>query len=165
MNETESSIAVANYFIKRAREEGAFLNAVKLLKLVYISHGWYLSLYDVPLLHEVIFAFKYGPVVALLHKEIYFHGDENISNELSEVNSELNLTQRMVSDSKFEFLNKIWDTYKKYTSMELSTLVRAKGSPWLNTYDVNNHNNQIIPNDMIKNYYDIKMLQIKINDM
>lgn len=42
--------AVANYFIDKAEEDLIFdLTPLKLMKLVYISHGWCLAIYDVPL--------------------------------------------------------------------------------------------------------------------
>ena len=70
--------AVANYFIDIARCEGEQLSPMKIQKLVYFAHGWYLALYDEPLLDEKIEAWRYGPVVPSLYHEFKRYGSGTI---------------------------------------------------------------------------------------
>ncbi len=48
------AIVVANYFVERAREAKQEIGILKLIKLVYLAHGWHLGLYgiDRPLIRE-----------------------------------------------------------------------------------------------------------------
>lgn len=45
-HKTYHSILVANYFIVKAIENNTKLNPLKLIKLVYIAYGWYMTLTD-----------------------------------------------------------------------------------------------------------------------
>src|SRR5882724_82988 len=65
----ETSLSIANYFIKKARESGAEMTPMKLIKLVYISYGWYLAFANKPLINEKVQAWKYGPVVPSVYQE------------------------------------------------------------------------------------------------
>jgi len=71
----ENSLAVANYFITKANDEGTELTPMKLIKLVYIAHGWHLGLKNESLIDEGVQAWKYGPVIKSVYDE--FKGYKN----------------------------------------------------------------------------------------
>ncbi|MFQ5632018.1 MAG: Panacea domain-containing protein, partial [bacterium] len=52
---------IANYFIDFARKDGVAISPMKLQKLVYFAHGYYLAITGQPLIEEEIQAWRYGP--------------------------------------------------------------------------------------------------------
>ena len=54
-----NAIAVANYFIDKAKADGVPLTHMKLQKLIYFAHGWHLALYGEPLIDEEIQAWEF----------------------------------------------------------------------------------------------------------
>lgn len=54
---------IANFFVKKAQEEQIPLTLMKIIKLVYIAHGWHLAHKKSPLISEPVEAWPYGPVV------------------------------------------------------------------------------------------------------
>jgi uncharacterized phage-associated protein len=55
--------AIANQFLELAKADAESLDPMKLLKPVYLAHGWNLPIKDEPLLRERIEAWPYGLVV------------------------------------------------------------------------------------------------------
>jgi uncharacterized phage-associated protein len=138
---------IANYFIELSLQTGKELTPMKLVKLVYISHGWYLGLTNKPLIIEGVQAWKYGPVVTSVYHDFKHYGNQQI-------------TSMVISQSDIEFLNKIWDVYKDMNGLQLSTLTHQKDTPWdivWNQKDGKKINGALIPNDIIKNHYKAKM--------
>lgn len=58
-----SSFDIAKKILKLAKKDGVSVDTMKLLKLVYITHGWYLGFNEEPLISDEIQAWKYGPVI------------------------------------------------------------------------------------------------------
>jgi uncharacterized phage-associated protein len=46
------SRVIANRFIQLAKEKGEHIDIAKIMKLVYIAHGWSLAILDKPLVKE-----------------------------------------------------------------------------------------------------------------
>ena len=67
---SHSSISVARYLLDRAHRGGRGLSPMKVIKLVYIAHGWMLGLYGRPLICENVEAWRYGPVIRELYHEV-----------------------------------------------------------------------------------------------
>ena len=82
------SLTISNYFIQKLHETGHPVTAMKLIKLVYIAHGWYLALNEgKSLINEAIQAWKYGPVIHSLYhklKKYYQHDILSIDFPTSE---------------------------------------------------------------------------------
>ncbi len=58
-----SAQAVANCFLDLANKENKEITPLKIQKLVYIAHGWFLAVTDKPLVDdEFVEAWQYGPV-------------------------------------------------------------------------------------------------------
>lgn len=155
----ESSLAIANYFIKKSLDEGKELTPMKLLKLVYIAHGWYLGLTGEPLLNEGVEAWKYGPVVPSVYLEFKKYGNSQIPQLGYIFTDQMQIVTPMVDEDKFEFLNKIWDVYKEYDGLQLSTLTHKTGTPWDMVWNKENGKNiqgAIIRNNLIENHYKSK---------
>lgn len=154
------SIAVANYLIERAKSDGESLTPMKVQKLVYFAHGWNLAINDQPLLNERIEAWKYGPVVPELYRELKEYGARPIpapvtvlrilgtklsvvAPKLEDCDGPLDLTKQL--------LDRIWFIYGKYSAVQLSNATHAPGSPWDITWKrAAGASHAVIPDALIK---------------
>ena len=75
--------AVANYFLDCAKEDGESLTLLKLVKLVYLAHGWHLGLTGDPLIKENVEAWRYGPVVPSIYHDLKIFGNNAITRYAS----------------------------------------------------------------------------------
>lgn len=159
----EQSHSIANYFVQKSLDTGTILTPLKLLKLVYLSHGWYLGLSGEPLIGEGVQAWKYGPVVSSIYHSFKHYKDAQISELYSETildpTSQVDLvdhTPICKDPSITKFLDKIWDVYSPHDGVQLSALTHASGSPWDIVWNQNGGAGQlgaIIPNNIIRDYY------------
>ncbi|MBT1689238.1 Panacea domain-containing protein [Dawidia soli] len=149
-------LAVANFFIEKSLETGVELTPMKLVKLLYIAHGWYLGLAGRPLLTEAVQAWKYGPVVMSIYHVFKKYGDRQIMSLESDLDGRSMAVPTVEDAEMAKFLNRIWDVYKGYSGPQLSTLTHEAGSPWDITWNKNGGKHQastFIPNDLIATFY------------
>lgn len=151
----ENPNAICNYFIEKSFNEGIGISPLKLIKLVYISHGWYLALTDKPLISECIIAWAYGPMISSIYNNFKYSGNAIITSLIYNKLNNGNIYYYQLNDSSIiPFLNKIWLEYKKFDDITISSLCNRDGTPFSLT-----RKNNIIPNDFIKYYY--KKLRIE----
>lgn len=161
----ESALAIANYFVEKSLTEKVELTPMKLVKIVYIAHGW---LYGVTngkhrLLDEDAQAWKYGPVIESVYQKFRKYGAEQITNIQPE---DFTIVDGRISFQKhypeikdkglYPFLDRVWDVYKKYTGPQLSALTHQAGTPWdiaYNTLGGKERNGVKIPNEIIAEHY------------
>ena len=154
-----SSIAVANFFVQKAIEAKATdLSPMKLQKLVYFAHGWYLALNKKPLLTDRIEAWQYGPVISTLYHETKKWGNSSINSQIQLFDySRLQYFTPTVDDQEtIEFLDSIWKAYAKHSAIKLSNATHLEGSPWDKTIKTNEGNigrNTIIDDKVIEEYF------------
>jgi uncharacterized phage-associated protein len=127
--------AVANKFIEIAKAKDSTITPMKLQKLVYFAHGWYLSLTNgQPLIDEKIEAWRYGPVVPSLYHEFKSHGNHPIGEYATDFKIEPEfciITPKLPEDKSLSaFMEKIWDVYGKFTAIQLSNLTHQSLTPW-----------------------------------
>lgn len=134
---------VAEYVLWLGRE--ASLTPMRLLKLVYISHGWMLAIHDKPLFRESAEAWQYGPVVpSVYHFYKHYGGGEITGIPQTEPQG--------FSEDERNLLSDVWDAYKKYTALQLSSLTHQPGTPWAITRSISGPG-AVIPDDLIKEHY------------
>lgn len=133
---------IAEWFIARAGRERKSLTQMKLQKLVYIAHGWNLALYDEPLLIERAEAWKWGPVIRSLYRDFADYGSNPISatRPMPELDAQTN-----------GLLERIWETYGKFTAVQLSAMTHADNTPWQSAFQ--RDRTEIISDDAIKTHY------------
>ncbi len=141
-----SSFDVSKKILALAKEEGQQISPMKLIKLVYIMHGWHLGIKGTPLITDNIQAWKYGPVIPELYDVIKRFGTSAVDPALIDIYAEKPLTSE---DSAFVL--SFWNLYKDMSAIELSALTHMKGSPWSQAY--NGEHSIPIPNETIRNYY------------
>lgn len=154
-------ISVANQFINRSIYEGVKITPMKVLKLVYISHGWYLGFTKKPFISEQTEAWKYGPVVSSVYRAFKKYGTSDI-NSMNFDTQEIKdgFKELAENDEHSKFLDTIWDVYKGFTGGELSNLTHQEGTPWYRTWNSNKGSikqGAIIPNKLIQEYYENKL--------
>jgi len=147
-------LAIANYFISKSLETGQEITLLKLVKLVYISHGWHLALTGEPLLAEGVQAWKYGPVVPSVYRKFKRYGNSAITAlELDAAT----ITYPIVEEEKLKtFLDKIWEVYGKFNGLQLSSMTHQPNTPWdivWNKEGRNKREGAIIRNELIEKHY------------
>lgn len=147
------SRTVGNSFLDIALQDGAALTPMKLLKLVYIAHGWYLGIMGKPLISDNVEAWKFGPVIPKLYHEIKRFGARPISDYYTVVNfDELQEEIPVVDKETAKFLELIWRRYGQFDGQELSAMTHQENTPWAK-YFKSSMRHIVIPNDAIKEYY------------
>lgn len=167
-----SAAAAANYFLAKGRVEPDVppIDQMKLQKLLFYGHAWYLALRNMPLFPENIEAWPWGPVV----RDVYFQtrefGRNPVTKDVSRI--VLNKTQgsylararletpQVADEETKAFLDAIWDTHKEYTGIQLSNATHAPGEPWTvvnETYNGDLDGKPTIPNDLISEIFNRKL--------
>jgi uncharacterized phage-associated protein len=163
--------AIANFFLGLAEPENVALTPMKLQKLVYYAHGWHLGLTGLPLLNEAIQAWNFGPVIMSLYKEFADFGADPITRKAMEMErapgtsllDDLNLHEPSIDDYESEntefvknLLKRVWRVYGGFTSVQLSNLTHAPGTPWdqINKkYNGNIPKYATIPDELIRQHF------------
>ena len=156
----ESAFAVSNFFVQKSFETGIELTPMKLIKLVYVAHGWHLGLYKKPLIGERIEAWQYGPVIPTIYEYFKYYGAGQIESLYYESIGDKLVAPELKEEEKSVFLERIWDVYKNYNGLELSFLTHRTGTPWDKVWNTPNNKGQFglaIPNEMIATHYASKL--------
>jgi len=139
-----NSRAIANYLISKASQRGG-LDALQIMKLTYIAHGFSLAVTGKPLIEDDVEAWKLGPVIRKVYS-VLPGGSSPISRMLGTTPSaDLEGDQKSVVDSVF-------DNYGRMSGLYLSTLTHQPGSPWDKTWSTYGKN-AVIPQDLIHRHY------------
>ena len=141
---------IAKKFLELSKSEGQIMTPMKLLKLTYIAHGYYLAFTEKPLFSNNVEAWKYGPVIPELYhivKRVNFSGNDFSFIEMYSTNK--------ISKVDGRFLSSVWDAYKKFDGGQLSSKTHEEETPWAKTY--NGHFSTKIDNELIKQYYKTKI--------
>lgn len=140
---------IANYFIEKDKEYGINdMNGLKLMKIVYIAHGWSLAILNKPLFHEEIQAWKYGPVIPYLYNIIKQHNGKII-------NTKINSKSENIDSDIQELLLKVYESYGAMDKLKLSEITHNKDTPWHTAWNkANLINGTNISNALMKDYYE-----------
>ena len=136
--------AVANAFIKIARQNKREITNIQLQKEVFFAHGWYLGIEHEPLVDETAEAWRYGPVFPSLYRDLRCYGSGAVTKALDTYDA-------IPEDSDiFDFLRAVYAKYSQYTPGELIDLTHRDGTPWAQCRESYNSD---IPNRVIEQYY------------
>lgn len=134
--------AVANFFLEKGKDDGVPITPMKLIKLIYIAHGWCLGAKNTPLFSEEIKAWKFGPVMPSIYHEFKHFGGEPIIDFLSR---EYDPFEDMDADTPcipkdhndvLNTLELVWDLYKDKSATSLMKLTHQKNTPWDKVWNV-----------------------------
>jgi len=155
-----SASQIANFFLLKAKSEKRSITMLKLVKLCYIAHGWYLALRDDDLIDENIEAWQYGPVVPSIYHEFKHFGRNPINALATEARFDGNdlqfETPEIPRQDQFtrNVLEKVWNVYKGMQPGALIDKTHLKNTPW-SKYFKEGHQNTEIPSNAIRDHYKI----------
>jgi len=149
-----NSLVISNFFIEKSKDTGIELTPMKILKMVYISHGWFLAYNNKPLIKETVLAWRYGPVIIEVYDKFKKYRSQQITSLVDIINDGIISDREMGTGNEGidNFLNAMWNHYSKYDGLSLSSLTHQDGSPWAITINKSGVNS-VIPEDLIKQHY------------
>lgn len=154
---------IANEFIVLARASGKTLTPLKLQKLVYFAHGWYLALTGNALISDRVQAWQYGPVIPSIYHEFKDVGNgpiNDLSSELVNIGglrfaSKATLDNFPVNEERQhakDIVAKVFEIYGGYSAAKLSNATHQTGTPWQQVYK-DGERKITIPNELIRAYF------------
>ena len=145
-----SAASVANAFIDIAVDNGFYLTNLKLQKLVYFAHGWYLAFTDTPLIDDDVQSWKYGPVIQSLHNDLKHYG-------LKPITKKIPTDENVVYKSEdWDFICSVYRKYSIFSPAQLIAMTHEPDSPW-EQFGAGENDFQVISQDEIKKYFKAMM--------
>lgn len=149
---------IAGWFIQKGIDENRPIDHLKLQKLVYYAHAWWMAFDKGELIQEKIEAWQYGPVIRELWEEYKYCGEQSIQK----TSIEYEVLGHTFSEDLKEFLSAVWNVYGQYTGWQLVCITHKDGEPWKVVHD--KHEGDlvlipIIPNKLIKKIFKKKRVK------
>ena len=154
------SESVANYFLEKAFDTGVSISQMKLLKLVYIAHGWHRGCFGRNLIKEAVEAWQYGPVIPDLYAKVKHYGRGHINAPIPDHGIAGDRNNPFPHPQTGELLDQVWTSYRSYTAIQLSEITHRPGTPWDQVWNRSGgsvYEGAIIPNELIEFYYKQKI--------
>ena len=149
--------AIANYVLEKGDAEDIAITPMQVLKLTYILHGWCLGVSGNSLIKEKVKAWEYGPVIPEVYYEFRDYRDNAISGRAHNGSTLYYFDDAIPfspNHTMGEFLTAVWNAYKDYNGLELSSMTHKVGTPWYHTKRKNRwKHNPTIKNGLIQDYY------------
>ncbi|WP_276716695.1 Panacea domain-containing protein [Pseudooceanicola nitratireducens] len=140
-----SAQVVADDILKVAKARGISLTPMQLMKLVYISYGWYLAMKGKRLFSDRIEAWKYGPVIPNLYQVTKRFGSNVVPADL--------VANGPISNEEMRsFYESIVENYGKFSGIALSNLTHRQGTPWQRVFQPDVMGIEI-PDELIREHY------------
>ena len=124
---------VANFIIALHASRGEKLTQLRLYKLLYFCHGWFLVEFGKPLVWNAFEAWERGPVIKAVRDCFRKFGANPItefaavfdfrSGQISEFSHSLN-------EAHERFVTTVVDGYRGISAGQLSEMTHGTGSPW-----------------------------------
>lgn len=143
-----SAVVIANEFIKlsqSANDQEHEVTNMKLQKLVYIAHGYYLGVSGQPLIHNDIHAFEWGPVIPVLYKRLKSFGSRKVDSLIA---TNADCPEDVLIKAVISI---VWHDYGQFDGLALSRLTHKPNTPWSETWGLSKHG--VITNKKIQDYY------------
>lgn len=158
-----TAVEVANWFIQRGIDERRPCDQMKVHKLVYYAHAWFLGNGNGPLFEEDVEAWQYGPVVRSLYRRIYRYGMSPITKLIKELNWDTAKEESPLPSKKYEpFLERMWEIYGQWSGIALSNATHRDGEPWEIMYQNSDLSDKpIIRNSLIEQVFSQKVDELR----
>ena len=118
---------------------------LKLQKILYLSHLFYLGKNKVPLFDEEFEAWLHGPVLPSLYKHVKVFGSRPITNVFSSVSEKKDSPELLFLEEKFKELENI-------SAWDLVVMTHLKGGAWEKHFNKENRNIKIPSQDILEEY-------------
>lgn len=162
--EHPNAFKIANFLIKLGEESKDELTPLKLMKLVYICHGYILAITGSSALSprfDKVEAWKYGPVIPSVYHSFKSYQNSPVTEPtviLKECeNGRFSSEIPQFSDNNEEELlymricKFVYRQYAHLTASELIEMLHRQGTPWASVYEEGKNNE--ISDDLTKRYY------------
>lgn len=145
--------AIANHILDIADEEGIPLTIMQLLKLVYLSHGWWLSFSEgCPLTKSNPQAWQYGPVHPEVYRAFPKMGRHHIQTRAVDPETGYTFSTNLSKDED-ALIRQVVKAYGRHHAFTLSDMMHQPGTPWSETNSrYGDYAN--IPNDLMHKHFD-----------
>lgn len=121
-------LAIANSFIGRHADSHG-IEHMKLQKLVYFTHGWWLPFSEEPLVNEKPQVWRHGPVFDSLYHVLKPFGHQPIMTQQSRYPGEVPID--IEGDNQAPaYIDFVWSRYGHLSSFALSDMTHRAGTPW-----------------------------------
>lgn len=130
--------AVANSMIACAATEGLKLSNLKLQKLLYLAHGWFLVCENRPLVKGGFEAWAHGPVSRTAYHAFKDYDERPITAPATKYDPIRARTTEIVVNIDDEALFAIEETVRifgRWSAFDLVELTHQPGTPWSVTQD------------------------------
>jgi uncharacterized phage-associated protein len=144
-----SAVRIARLLHQFAAQEKRSITPLELIKLTFLVHGWSLGLRGKALVSDRAEAWQYGPVFPeLYHLLKSYRGNPvmDVPPSASEA-----MDDDIVDDDR-AFVKAVFDAYKGFNGVQLSSLTHQSDTPWEKTWKRRGRNS-VIPDDMIRQHY------------
>lgn len=138
---------IANWFVRRAKQDGRVLSIMSILKLAYIAHGWYLEMRKSPLFQNRIEAWQRGPVIPDVYSTFRRQG-VHVTEPVADFDTEL-------PEYDKDFLEQIYSIYGTLDPFTLSDMTHEPGGPW-DIASKRGGNYALMFDDDIRRHYEAK---------
>lgn len=174
--------AVANYFLDKARRARQDLLPMKLQKLVFFAHGWYLAFHGKPLIRDRIEAWEFGPVIPTVFHLFKRFGMKPVPQHVrvarwweympwSAQISAARLPPRSEHEEVHKLLDQIWEEYGQYSADQLAGIANREGAPWwviINKWRADGNKGKVrdllIPDEALKEFFERQHEERRQND-
>ncbi|MCY4309503.1 MAG: DUF4065 domain-containing protein [Rhodobacteraceae bacterium] len=143
--------AVASEFLRVSSKSNKSLTPLQLMKLSYISFGWYAANHNKDMFSERIEAWRLGPVMPALYYETKHYGRNPVP-----YSSFFSISNEGIDEFGKGFIKSVYDQYGHFDGLYLSRLCHQEGSPWEQVYDPDIPWREI-PKQIIYSYYKGKL--------
>lgn len=152
------SRGIANIILDYCSDKNIELTNLKIQKIIFFCHAWFLVIAEKPLVKQTFEAWEYGPVLAHVYRQFNSFRGQPITGRISKLDIKTNklvTVETNLEESDKALLSQIVDIYTRYSSNELVEMSHIKNGPWWNAW---HHTAKVNPgmrieNIEIKNFY------------
>lgn len=145
---------VVNHLLRIGfREKADDLTPLKVQKMLYFLHGWYLAIAGESLIDGGFEKWQYGPVSPSVYESLKGYRGQPVNDYIKDWDSEKNAESiffvNVKSKPQFvEILEAVWEKYSPLTAAQLSTLTHLRDTPWSLT-----ENRAVIDDELIRRHF------------
>lgn len=121
---------IANTILMLAFEENISVSPMKLQKLIYIVYKTYIKRTGNKLFTECFSKWQYGPVVESVYYEFGCFGGKPINKFARDAQGNVQVVDLGIKSCLSDVIREVWDKYKGYPAMVLSSLTHRENSAW-----------------------------------
>lgn len=125
-----TALNVANNILTRAFRDEIDITPMKLQKIIYFVYREYYKRTKRGLFNERFEVWRYGPVLPSIYSEFKQNGSNTIKRYIHDENGSVIRVKEKVNSQFKCVVDFIWDKYKNYDGIYLSSLTHRDGTAW-----------------------------------